>query len=251
MQKISDELDNEIFDPTGQGVEVVDAEFARKLASDRDRFKEECARFRAECAAQGDLISRLQGELLKMRSEKGVETRASQLEALSEFDLISEFGKYLGHGLTGRLAASLVSEREINNPTSKSLSNKKLKPVPRDTAEENVRLREIFPKILEALGNDEVCGSGAAVVFLENIPAIVKSEVEKLKALPENDLSRDLVQEFESHSALMLSQVASVVSDYCESEDCTTLDAVRLMICRIKELEAAMTRREIRDSWGN
>lgn len=51
-------------------------------------------------------------------------------------------------------------------------------------------------------------------------------------------------------SHAMLGEIAMEVMDYCEHEDCTTLQAVQLMKCRLQELEIAETRRRIRGGWA-
>jgi len=252
MESKNHEVEKEVFDPTGQGVEVVDAEFARRLACERDEARKMCDVLKQECSARDEFISLLKSDLLRSSGVRGVETLADQLGALSEFGLLAEFGKYAGCSLVGKLSSALVSAR--TSPCSPLYQPEPANPgLPaRLTAieEENRRLREIFPKVLEALGNSEVCGSGAAIVFLENIPEIVKEEVVRLKQIPSGDECKGTSGELEVQPSLLLSQIALVVSDYCRHEECTVLDAVKLMRCRVMELEAAEVRRQIQSSWN-
>lgn len=48
---------------------------------------------------------------------------------------------------------------------------------------------------------------------------------------------------------MMLSQIAGEVEEFCEHEDCTTLQAVQLLKCKLRELEIHEKRRAIRSSW--
>jgi hypothetical protein len=52
------------------------------------------------------------------------------------------------------------------------------------------------------------------------------------------------LDELEKHSA-MLGQICGVVDEFCDHEDCTTLDAVRLMKAEIYELRAYKMRNEV------
>jgi len=47
--------------------------------------------------------------------------------------------------------------------------------------DEILRLRAIFPAVLEALGNGSGCAPDASVEFMEGIPAEVKAEADGLK----------------------------------------------------------------------
>jgi len=52
--------------------------------------------------------------------------------------------------------------------------------------EENQKLREVFPKILEALGNGSMCTADVSLEFIQDIPKEVELVVRGLK----NDLTR-------------------------------------------------------------
>lgn len=52
--------------------------------------------------------------------------------------------------------------------------------------EENQKLREVFPKILEALGNGSMCTADVSLEFIQEIPKEVGLVVRGLK----NDLTR-------------------------------------------------------------
>ena len=47
--------------------------------------------------------------------------------------------------------------------------------------EENQKLREVFPKILEALGNGSVCTADVSLEFIQEIPREVELVVKRLK----------------------------------------------------------------------
>ena len=51
-------------------------------------------------------------------------------------------------------------------------------------------------------------------------------------------------KELSQHSE-MLSQIAGYIEPYCISEDCTTLDAVRLIIARFQKLQSEKEIEEI------
>lgn len=61
-------------------------------------------------------------------------------------------------------------------------------------AAEIERLREIFPKILAALGNGAACQPDASAEFLAEIPDEVGAEIEQLRA--KNARLRDIVSRF-------------------------------------------------------
>jgi hypothetical protein len=62
------------------------------------------------------------------------------------------------------------------------------------------------------------------------------------------ELKEEQFLEYEKHS-LMLSQIATEVEDFALHQDCTTLEAVILMKCRLKELEAQIKRAKIYRGW--
>jgi hypothetical protein len=70
--------------------------------------------------------------------------------------------------------------------------------------------------------------------------------------IDENRLKKDIhgeqSQEYQKHSQ-MLGQIAVEVEEFCEHPDCTTLEAVILMKCRLKELEAQLKRAKIYRGW--
>jgi hypothetical protein len=256
MKSIRCEVDAEIFDPTGQGVEVVDAEFARKLVRERDEAsRKHLQEMRARVVSES-LIEVLRRELERARSGSDSLAQVEQMEWLSEVGLVGEFGRFAGEELGRKLAEALLDSRDRVEELEQRISGLKLdaeddeeetragRTLNEGLCAENTRLREIFPKVLEALGYKEVCGSGAAVGFLENIPDIVREEI-----IRERRLRYEGEGEGRS-AALTLSQIAAEVEEYCESRDCTTFDAVRLMKCHLRELEARETRRDIYDSWG-
>jgi hypothetical protein len=78
---------------------------------------------------------------------------------------------------------------------------------------------------------------------LTNPPPDVQERV--LRCFEEEHAGREELAK--SHS--MLGQIAMEVMDYCEHEECTTLQAVQLMKCRMQELESENRRREIEESW--
>jgi len=57
-----------------------------------------------------------------------------------------------------------------------------------------------------------------------------------------------MTDERERHS-IMLGQIAEVASDWCDWEECTTLDAVKLMKAEVLELRAYKIRREVEDKY--
>lgn len=59
----------------------------------------------------------------------------------------------------------------------------------------------------------------------------------------------DLATEVLNSNSLMLSQIAGEVEEFCEHQDCTTLQAVILMKCKLKELEIKEIRNKIYNSW--
>jgi len=61
----------------------------------------------------------------------------------------------------------------------------------------------------------------------------------------ENELAMEVL----TSNSLMLSQIAAEVEEYCEHSDCTTLQAVILMKCKLKEYEMKETRNKIYNSW--
>lgn len=187
MQDDSKEIESEIFDPTGQGIEVVDAEFARRVVRERDAARDAVLKLRRERAAQDRALD---------------ETREEARQLKEELDEEFSVARSINDGL----------------------------------AAENARLREIFPKVLEALGHTEVCGSGAAVAYLENIPAIVREAVDGRK-------------QGDGMLGETLCQITEEVMEYFEHKKCTTLHAVRLIKARLRELEAREDQRRIRDSW--
>jgi len=60
---------------------------------------------------------------------------------------------------------------------------------------------------------------------------------------------KDLVNDVLSSNSLMLSQIAGEVEEYCEHPDCTTLQAVQLMKCKLKEYEIKDIRNQIYKTW--
>lgn len=56
------------------------------------------------------------------------------------------------------------------------------------------------------------------------------------------------MDELEKYS-IMLSQITEVASDWCDWEECTTLDAVKLMKAEILELRAYKIKREVEDNY--
>ncbi len=60
---------------------------------------------------------------------------------------------------------------------------------------------------------------------------------------------KDLVNDVLSSNSLMLSQIAGEVEEYCEHPDCTTLQAVQLMKCKLKEYEIRDIRNQIYKTW--
>lgn len=186
VKKMSEEVDNEVFDPTGQGVEVVDADFARRVAAERD-----------EAVAL----------LLEIEKAGGLFAPNPAVDFPG------------GGGTAGQSRFEVV-------------------------AEENKRLRGIFPRILLALGHEDVCSCHAETRFLENIPDIVR------EAMSTRDGAHAKKGVEECECARTLSAIAAIASEYLENPRCTLSDAVRLMKCRLQELEAAETRRKIRESWS-
>jgi hypothetical protein len=255
MNAESNEVDAEVFDPTGQGVEVVDAEFARKLARERDVARGRCLALEHDRAEAEGLVGALRGECSEARRGGDSTTQACQLAMLSELGLLDEFGRDVGPELCQKLGEELVATRQRGAKFAEAIVQAELsaeadhdearvgRALNAELQTENSRLREIFPKVLEAMGHTEVCGSGAAVKFLENIPAIVREEFRQARMEGQRNESGGAVD------ARMLFRIDEEVFDHCESPDCTTLDAVRLMKCRLQELEAENTRREIYDSW--
>jgi|688.fasta_scaffold2602026_1 hypothetical protein len=60
---------------------------------------------------------------------------------------------------------------------------------------------------------------------------------------------KDLVNDVLSSNSLMLSQIAGEVEEFCEHPDCTTLQAVQLMKCKLKEYEIRDIRNQIYKTW--
>lgn len=58
----------------------------------------------------------------------------------------------------------------------------------------------------------------------------------------------DKIEELESQSQ-MLCQIASASGEWCEHDECTTLEAVQLMKAEIYELRAYKIRNEIYRLW--
>ncbi len=112
-------------------------------------------------------------------------------------------------------------------------------------ATENARLRAIFPKILESFGHTEVCGSGAAVSYLENMPAIVR------EAFRDATLGGQEARAGDELLGEAFHQITEEVAEHFGHRNCTTLQAVRLMNARLRELEAREEQREIMESWGD
>lgn len=191
MINAPNEADQEVFDPTGQGVEVVSADFARRVVRERDEALKLCHAFRI-ALVERDLT-------LSLPAEVQIQTGETPTENFPD------------------------RSRKIH--------------------EANIRLREIFPKILKALGHESVCVSSAAVEFLENIPDIVREELHKART---GRASRNKDGEVFAQTLL---QISDEVGEFGGHPDCTTLDSVRLMKCRVQELEARDARRKIHDSW--
>jgi hypothetical protein len=53
-----------------------------------------------------------------------------------------------------------------------------------------------------------------------------------------------------SEHSTMLSQIASEVEDWCISEECTTLDAVKLLKAEHMEMKAVLTRLALERKYG-
>lgn len=60
---------------------------------------------------------------------------------------------------------------------------------------------------------------------------------------------KELVNDAHTSHSLMLSQIAGEVEEFCEHPDCTTLQAVILMKCKLKEYEIKEMRNKIYNSW--
>jgi hypothetical protein len=60
---------------------------------------------------------------------------------------------------------------------------------------------------------------------------------------------KEIVNDAHASNSLMLSQIAGEVEEFCEHPDCTTLEAVILMKCKLKEYEAREIRNKIYNSW--
>lgn len=72
----------------------------------------------------------------------------------------------------------------------------------------------------------------------------------RLVALPIKKMTDEQIKELEKHS-IMLGQIAGYVSEFCEREDITTLEAVLLMKAEIYELRAVRLRETLDNMWGN
>lgn len=64
--------------------------------------------------------------------------------------------------------------------------------------------------------------------------------------MPDEGFDRTKLQK---HSQ-MLGQIGSEVEEWCISDQCTTLDAVRLLKAEVLELRGKALRREIEDKYG-
>ena len=75
---------------------------------------------------------------------------------------------------------------------------------------------------------------------------------EKSKNVDFSDLCpeiRDRINKEAKKHSIMLGQIAEVVYDWCEWEECTTLDAVKLMKAELLELRSYKMRREVEDKY--
>jgi hypothetical protein len=217
------ELETQIFDPTGQGVEVVDADYARTL----------------------------------LRDLEDAEGRGRQLQETFDAILVSLHGESCEAEKVGGVAdcvKRIIGER---NDALASLESLPESPTERDgeggrqvrgiLLDEIERIRAIFPKILEAVGNRTACGVGASVEFLESIPSKVRDAFSSSKDnLPNRE---EESPRSESLMARDLHEISEEVGDFLDHPDCTIPDAVRLMKCRLKELEVAEARYNIYRTW--
>ncbi len=74
------------------------------------------------------------------------------------------------------------------------------------------------------------------------VPNIPTPEEARQEALSET------LPRLHSHS-IMLGQIAAEVEEFCEHPDCTTLQAVQLMKCKLKEYEIRDIRNQIYKTW--
>ncbi len=241
MSSNGSEVDCEVFDPTGQGVEVVDADFARKLAKERDESRREGHRLTLQIAERDQIIEAFRGEIAQVERSRSSAAQAEDMQALAQHGLLCDFGEHVGGDLVSKLGAALVDAQSTADEEAfeKGLAVGRI--LNNVLTAENARLREIFPKILTALGGGEVCGCGAAVEFLENIPSIVEYEFAKFKTPHDPTRNPD---------AGILRAVAREIDPYIECEECSLLDALRLIKFRLRELEAREGARRVRDAWG-
>jgi hypothetical protein len=81
---------------------------------------------------------------------------------------------------------------------------------------------------------------------------VLKSSIETTrinKTMKKTKFEKDLVNDVLSSNSLMLSQIAGEVEEFCEHPDCTTLQAVQLMKCKLKEYEIRDIRNQIYKTW--
>jgi hypothetical protein len=176
MNNASRELEVEIFDPTGHGIEVVDADYAR-------RFWKECedAKGRAGAAEHAAICS--QAEISSLR------------QRLMEID-------------------SVLDQAKLKDPFGGAESSADiLRRIVRELSE----LRTKIPN-----------GAGGAVGEFDPTGRTSTARQE---------------------GSGELTQISEEVAEFCDHPECTTLDAVRLMKCHLRELQAESVRQRIYRRW--
>ena len=189
----SQELEREIFDPTGHGIEVVDAHVARELLLKKEELEAE--------------LARVNGILENLKSEV-IEEKARREEAED-------------HELVGRV---------VNQALAKECES----------------LRSIFPQIAEAVGLDMIFGGGASLEFLRSLPRKIS---DKLK-LVGGEAEINNPSEIREIDQLVLETLRGELVEFFEHPDCTIVDAVMLLKCRLKSVEAGVQAAEIRSKWS-
>jgi hypothetical protein len=169
MTNSSRELEVEIFDPTGHGIEVVDAEYARKLWKDCEDAKNQTAGAEHALLCAKAEISSLQQQL-------------KEIEAIAAEERHAHYSEDNGStaGIVKLMSAELSKFRELAH------------------AESN---KGDFGNTSASKGSDEI------------------------------------------------SLIDKEVAEFCDHPDCTTLDAVLLMKCRLQELQSEATRQKIYRRW--
>lgn len=187
------ELEREIFDPTGHGIEVVDAHVARELLLRKEELEVE--------------LARVNGILENLKAEV-IEEKARREEAED-------------HELVGRV---------VNQALAKECES----------------LRSIFPQIAEAVGLDMIFGGGASLEFLRSLPRKIS---DKLKLRGEG-AGMDKTSENREIDQLVLEALRGELEEFFEHPDCTIVEAVKLLKCRLKTIEAGVQTAEIRNKWS-